>query len=152
LGVGQDESSAPKFDREQWMKVFDSLPKERKELLSHWFQTQILIMDNLGVPEDEWFALIGWALDNPDDFSFIDAFPETTASGDAKSGEDKEKAAALRTVGGKEDKSVATGPGIKEKATAQGIDRELYQRFMANRMNERPMGGTPKKKPPKPGR
>jgi hypothetical protein len=147
--VGQDEPPKATFDRERWMKAFEALPKDRQEQLGHWFGIQILVMDNLGVPEDEWFALIGWALDNPDDFSFIDAFPASGGPGDAK-GKDDEKSAAIRAVGGTEDKSVATGPGLGEKAKSTGIDRELYQRFMANRMNERPMG-PPKKKPPKPG-
>jgi hypothetical protein len=140
------------FDKERWMKAFESLPKERQEELSQWFATQILIMENLGIQEPEWFALIGWALDNPLDFSFMDEFlgqSTAEAAGDRREGAETAKAAALKTVGGQPEKNVATGAGLKEKAVSPGLDRELYQRFMADRLNERPGRPRPKKPPPK---
>ncbi len=145
------ERAEAAFDRDRWMKTFDALPEDRQKELERWFATQVLIMENLGLPEDEWFGLIGWALDNPLDFSFIDAFPDETRGTDVQDG-DGDKAAAKKIVGAANDKNVATGAGLKEKASGGGLDRELYQRFMANRMNESATRGQSKKPPPaKPG-
>src|SRR5437870_656868 len=60
----------------EWMKTYESLPEERRDLVQRWFATQKLIIDNVGISAEEWFRYIQWAMDNPFDFSFVRGFPE----------------------------------------------------------------------------
>lgn len=113
-------------------------------MLGSWFATQALIIQRLALEEREWFGLIQWALEHPNDFSFMDAVSERRPEDAAEKASTAADQARI-AVGGANAKNVATGAGIGEKAKAQGLDLDLYKQFMANRMKETPRG---KAKPP----
>lgn len=123
----------------EWMKAFEALPADRKENLKKWFATQKIIVENSGLSVEEWFGFIRWAMDNPLDYSFILKFPDSgevaTEGGDTARRSDETKD-ARRLVGGDAVKvPLEDGPGIKDKATSdRGIERELFNEFMKNRL------------------
>lgn len=143
------------LDEAGWKKAFGDLPEATQERLRHWFATQALIITDLGVPEDEWFGVIGWAMEHPWDRSHLEALPATAADQDAAEGGGiaKQRAAALDSVGVSSSANVATGDGLARRAqgaqaVGSGLEKELYQRFMNQRMNEttrRPKGPPPAK-------
>ena len=139
--------TAIEFDEAKWKKAFESLPKDRQAMLGQWFAIQLAIMQTLGIPEDLWYGLIGWALEHPNDFSFMQAFPAAgrpnADAREAATGIEDVARALLATE--KHKAPVASGPGVKAKATATGLDKELFQRFM----NARTPGPAPKAKPKK---
>ncbi|MBK6684175.1 MAG: hypothetical protein IPG45_06860 [Deltaproteobacteria bacterium] len=143
------------LDEAGWKKAFGELPEATQDRLRHWFATQALIISDLGIAEDEWFGLVGWAMEHPWDRSHLEALPASEASKDATEGGGiaKQRAAALDTVGASVSATVATGDGLaqraqKAQAAGAGLEKELYQRFMNQRMNEttrRPKGPPPAK-------
>lgn len=119
-----------------WMKAFEGLPDERKELLARWFGTQKLIIDYSGLTEDEWFGYVEWALKNPFDYRFVLDFPdEAGAPAEDDAAEETDQTRSARDfVGFDTQLSVPDGPGMADKAQSdQRLDKELFDRFMRNR-------------------
>jgi hypothetical protein len=124
----------------EWMKSYEALPEDRRDMIQRWFAMQKLIIESSGIGAEDWFRHIQWAMDNPFDYSFVNAFPEKEGGALA---EDSAKAtdetrAARKLVGGEAKKApVADGPGIKEKAKSEkGLEKELFNRFMSESMNK----------------
>ena len=119
-----------------WMKAFDALPEERKELLARWFGTQKLIIDHAGLTEDEWFGYVEWALTNPFDYRFVENFPDDGHSeGPKDSAEASDSTRVARDfVGFDTQLNAPDGPGMAEKAqSSKRLDKELFDNFMRNR-------------------
>lgn len=124
----------------EWMKTYEALPEERRDLVQRWFATQKVIIENAGITAEEWFRYIQWAMDNPFDYSFVQAFPDKEVEGGARDSAAKvdETRKAQRLVGADTKKApLADGPGIKEKAkSSQGLEKELFNRFMTDRISK----------------
>lgn len=120
---------------DDWMTAFDALPPDRQENVKKWFLTQRVIIEASGLTPEAWFAHVEWALDHPFDYSFIQDFP---AEGGAEDGSESTAAlnASRRLVGA--DTRVAapqTGAGVAKKGgAAKGLERELFDNFMRNRL------------------
>src|SRR5260370_42689489 len=123
---------------QEWMKTYEALPEERRDLVQRWFATQKLIIDNAGITAEEWFRYIQWAMDNPFDFSFVQQFPEKEEAGGASDDARKtdETRDARKIVGADTKKApIADGPGMKDKAKSEkGLEKELFSRFMSEQM------------------
>jgi hypothetical protein len=122
------------------MKMYESLPEERRDLVQRWFATQKIIIENTGISPEDWFRYIQWAMDNPFDFSFVKDFPEKeegVASADSAKKTD-ETAGARHLVGADTKKTpLADGPGIKDKAKSEkGIEKELFNRFLSEQISK----------------
>jgi hypothetical protein len=119
-----------------WMDAVGQLPKPRQEAVAIWMEMQGFIVQNLGVPPDEWLGYVQWALENPFDYSFVEEFPDDgtyeLTEDSATIGDATE--AARNVVGSKAAKNVATGDGIQGKRKTDGIDKELFNRFMSQHM------------------
>lgn len=125
----------------EWMKNYEALPEERRELVQRWFATQKIIIENAGVTAEEWFRHVQWAMDNPFDYAFVSDFPdkpETNVSSDSAKGSDETRA-ARKLVGGDTKKApLADGHGMKDKAKSdKGLDKELFNRFLSNQIKGR---------------
>ena len=122
----------------EWMKSYEALPEERRDLVQRWFATQKLIIENAGISAEEWFRYVQWAMDNPFDYSFVMNFPdkEGAAVGADSAAKVDETRAAQKLVGGDTKKApLADGPGMKEKAKSEkGLEKELFNRFMTDRI------------------
>lgn len=132
------------LDEAGWKKSFGELPEATQERLRHWFATQALIIHDLGVAEDEWFALIGWGLEHFGERGHLEALPGTGPEEDGAeaSTDGKQRTAALDVVGVPTNSTVATTQdGLAQRAqkattSGSGLEKELYQRFMNQRMND----------------
>lgn len=124
----------------EWMKSYEALPEERRDLVQRWFATQKLIIENAGISPEEWFRYVQWAMDNPFDYSFIQNFPdkEAPAVGADSAAKVDETRAAQKLVGADTKKApLADGPGMKEKAKSEkGLEKELFNRFMTDRISK----------------
>jgi hypothetical protein len=124
----------------EWMKAYEALPEERRDMVQRWFAMQKIIIENAGISAEEWFRYIQWAMDNPFDYSFVNQHADKeapSASSDSAKAEDETRA-ARKLVGGEGKKApLADGPGMKEKAKAEkGLEKELFNRFMSESMNK----------------
>jgi hypothetical protein len=124
----------------EWMKSYEALPEERRDMVQRWFAMQKIIIENSGINAEEWFRHIQWAMDNPFDYSFVLAFPDKdapNATADSAKASDETRA-ARKLVGGEGKKApLADGPGLKEKAKSEkGLEKELFNRFMSESMNK----------------
>lgn len=122
---------------QDWIKAFDTLPPDRQESLKQWFAVQKIVIDNAGLTAEEWFAQIAWAMDNPFDYSFILDFPENPV--DSPTADKAEASETIRDakklVGGTtKQTAVADGPGMGDKAQKEGLDKELFNRFMKDHL------------------
>lgn len=124
----------------EWMKAYEALPEERRDMVQRWFAMQKIIIENSGIQSEDWFRHIQWAMDNPFDYSFVNQFAEkdgpNVAADSAKASD--ETRAARKLVGNEGKKApLADGPGIKEKAKSEkGLEKELFSRFMSESMNK----------------
>ncbi|MCK6550380.1 hypothetical protein L6R52_31375 [Myxococcota bacterium] len=125
----------------EWMKTYEALPEERRELVQRWFATQKIIIDNAGISADEWFRYVQWAMDNPFDYAFVQGFadkPDAVVSADSAA-ESDETRAARKLVGADAKKApLMDGPGMKDKAKSdKGLEKELFNRFLSNQIKGR---------------
>lgn len=120
---------------EEWLQSFNILPEDRQEKLRYWFATQKIIIDHSGLTPEEWFGYIQWAMDNPLDYSFVNDFPDR---GDAAGEDAAERIDATRAarelVGGSTKVSVSEGKVSEKARSEQGLERELFDRFMSGRL------------------
>src|SRR5688572_17463764 len=102
----------------EWMKSYESLPEERRDLVQRWFAMQKLIIENAGTTADEWFRYIQWAMDNPFDYRFVMSFPEkeeTHGASDSAKETDETRAARLLVGADPKKAPAADGPTMKDK-------------------------------------
>jgi hypothetical protein len=121
---------------EDWIAAFEALPEDRREDIEKWFATQKIIIEASGLEPETWFGYVEWALDHPFDYSFIQDFPETGA-GEARDAAERTDATrrSRELVGGATRVTAPDGDGMKGKAKAkQGLERELFDNFMKNRL------------------
>lgn len=125
---------------QEWMKSYEALPEERRDLVQRWFAMQKIIIEHAGISAEAWFGHIQWAMDNPFDYSFVQGFPEKeeTVSAADSAKETDETRAARKLVGGATKKTpLADGPGMKDKAKSdKGLEKELFNRFMSEQMGK----------------
>ncbi len=124
----------------EWMKAYEALPEERRDMVQRWFAMQKIIIESSGISGEDWFRHIQWAMDNPFDYSFVNQFTEKDgpqAAADSAKASDETRA-ARKLVGSDGKKApMQDGPGIKEKAKSEkGLEKELFARFMAESMNK----------------
>ncbi len=129
-------------DISDWMESFRSLPEDRQENIKKWFATQKIIIDNSGLSVQEWFSHVQWAMDNPFDYRFVLDFPEVPehdVGKDAAERSDATRDARDLVTGGESGaKSAPDGPGIPDKARAEGsLERELFSNFMKGRLGSK---------------
>jgi hypothetical protein len=123
-----------------WMKSYEALPEERRDMVQRWFAMQKLIIENAGISAEDWFRHIQWAMDNPFDYRFVTEHFEkeaTEVAGDSAKEADETRD-ARKLVGADTKKApLADGPGIKDKAKSEkSVDKELFNRFMAEQMKK----------------
>lgn len=116
------------------------LPKDKQDALRHWFATQALIVEVGGIAEEEWAGLLHWAMEHPFDFSFIDELPTEGEEADAIRETAKSQSELARErLGQKIERNAVEGKGLRKSATKEGLEGELFRRFMNNQLNQ----GTP---------
>lgn len=123
----------------EWIKGFEALPEDRQDALKRWFATQKVIIDASGLTPVEWFSHIQWAMDHPFDYSFIMDFPDAAEGAGVADGTERGDATrgARNLVGAQTVKTAPTEgtKGITEKGKAEkGVERELFDRFMRERL------------------
>lgn len=125
---------------DDWMQAFQTLPTARREALRQWFSTQELIIEHSGQSASSWYQLIQWAMEHPGDYSFVEAFPapppDTQQPDRAERGDATEQARVF--VGGEAGWAAPATEAISDKARSEeGLERELFARFMAGRLGGR---------------
>jgi hypothetical protein len=124
----------------EWMKTFESLPEDRRDLVHRWFATQKLIIDNSGITVEDWFNHVQWAIENPFDYSFVMNFPDKEeAGGPADNTKTTDETQRARQLVGAQPHTARTeaSPTIKDKATSErGLEKELFSRFMSEQMKK----------------
>lgn len=125
----------------EWMKTYEALPEERRDLVQRWFAMQKIIVDNAGISAEDWFRHVQWAMDNPFDYAFVQNFPDKVVEGVAGDSAKKtdETRAAQKLVGTETKKAPLTDGqhGMKEKAKSEkGLEKELFNRFMTDRISK----------------
>lgn len=123
---------------QEWMKSFEELPKDRRSKVEEWFSIQAVIIESLGIPAEEWFEVVGWAIAHPLDYSFLQNL--WREEGQAGAGDKPDSLSgvaqgdARKTIGDLEVRRPAkAGPSMSERAaTGNRLEQELFQRFMRN--------------------
>jgi hypothetical protein len=121
-----------------WLDAYNALPKERQQRMQDWFAGQSMIIEALGLSDDEWFEHVQWSIEHPLDYSFLyeiaDAVDE---GGDALVGERNDHASRFlgqETAQG----PIEQGPTMAERADNGGaLDKELFQRFVQSQLGGR---------------
>jgi hypothetical protein len=112
------------------VETFKTLPPERQDAVRNWMMIQREIAEHAGITKEEWFALIQEALDHPLDFGFIE---QASQPGEVA---DLEKIDGTREkLGDKSAKNALEGEGIVESAKKGALEKELFQRFQAQKIS-----------------
>ena len=54
-----------------WQEQYESLPAYKQEQVDGWVGTNMFIATELGIAPEEWMAMVQFARDNPEDFSYL---------------------------------------------------------------------------------
>lgn len=97
-----------------WQEQYESLPPPKQEEIDGWMGTNMFIATELGLPPDEWMALIQWAHENPEDTSYLTKVEVFTNTDKLDAGDNANTRQVQTKLGGPK-KDLASIPKVGEE-------------------------------------